>query len=333
MSTGTRPDVPAGRTAPDAGPGPEGPDPRPGLGDSLLVDTVLVAVVLMWASTFVLFKVAWRNVDPVAFTAVRFAAIVLLAAAVLALSRNRVPLRRVDLPLIVASGLCGYFLYQLFFVLGLDRTSAVASAILVATHPLFSVLFLWLVWRERPTSVQLAGVGLGFVGVAVFLGFWDAFGGATWGDLLSLAAAAAFGAYGVLNRPLTRRYPGAQLMASTLAVGGVLVALVGIPAVLRQDWGEVSGTSWLIMVYAIVGPVYLAYALWNWAIKHRGVTRTVVYGFLTPVAAGILAFLALDERMTVANLVGAFIVLAALVIVRVPSRSGRSEVPAAPPAE
>jgi len=126
------------------------------------VDSVLVAVVLMWASTFVLFKVAWRNVDPVAFTAVRFAAIVLLAGAVLALSRNRVPLRRADVPLIVASGLCGYFLYQLFFVLGLDRTSAVASAILVATHPLFSVLFLWMLWRERPTRIQLVGVGLGW---------------------------------------------------------------------------------------------------------------------------------------------------------------------------
>jgi drug/metabolite transporter (DMT)-like permease len=296
------------------------------------VDSVLVAVVLMWASTFVLFKVAWRNVDPVAFTAVRFAAIVLLAGAVLALSRNRVPLRRADVPLIVASGLCGYFLYQLFFVLGLDRTSAVASAILVATHPLFSVLFLWMLWRERPTRIQLVGVALGFVGVAVFLGFWDAFGAATWGDLLSLAAAAAFGAYGVLNRPLTRRYPGAQLMASTLAVGGVLVALVGIPAVVRQDWGDVSASSWLIMVYAVIGPVYLAYALWNWAIKHRGVTRTVVYGFLTPVAAGVLAVLALDERLTATNVVGAIIVLAALVIVRVPSRSGRAEL-AAPPAE
>ena len=62
-------------------------------------------------------------------------------------------------------------------------------------------------------------------------------------------------------------------------------------------------------------------------------TRTVVYGFLMLVAAGILAFLALDERMTVANMVGALIVLAALVIVRVPSRSGRSAVPAPPPAE
>ena len=180
MSTDTRPDVPAGRTAPDRGPGPEGAGPRPGLGDSLLVDSVLVAVVLMWASTFVLFKVAWRNVDPVAFTAVRFAAIVLRPRGSWPSAGTGSPCAGSTSPLIVASGLCGYFLYQLFFVLGLDRTSAVASAILVATHPLFSVLFLWLVWHERPASVQLAGVGLGFVGVAVFLGFWDAFGAATW---------------------------------------------------------------------------------------------------------------------------------------------------------
>ncbi len=33
-------------------------------------------VVLMWASTFSLFKVAWREIDPVAFTGVQFAAMV-----------------------------------------------------------------------------------------------------------------------------------------------------------------------------------------------------------------------------------------------------------------
>src|SRR6266581_893305 len=113
---------------------------------SLMVDAALLAVVLMWAATFTLFKIAWHDVDPVAFTG----------------------------------------------------------------------LFLWAAGKERATRREVAGVAIGFIGVAVFLRAWDAFGAATVGDLLSLLAAAAFGAYGVINRPLVERYPARQLMAYSL---------------------------------------------------------------------------------------------------------------------
>ena len=136
----------------------------------------------MWASTFTLFKIAWRDIDPVAFTAVRFAAMFAFAVAVLILSKSRVRPRRADLPALAASGLTGYFLYQMGFVLGLDRTSALASAILISTHPIFSVIALWLVRREKPTRLELGGVLLSFLGVAVFLRAWDAFAAARPGD-------------------------------------------------------------------------------------------------------------------------------------------------------
>jgi drug/metabolite transporter (DMT)-like permease len=179
----------------------------------------------MWASTFTLFKIAWRDIDPVAFTAVRFAAMFAFAVAVLILSKSRVRPRRADLPALAASGLTGYFLYQMGFVLGLDRTSALASAILISTHPIFSVIALWLVRREKPTRLELGGVLLSFLGVAVFLRAWDAFAAARPGDLFSLGAAAAFGAYGVVTQPLAARFPQRELMAYGLAVGGLLVTL------------------------------------------------------------------------------------------------------------
>jgi len=280
------------------------------------VDAALFAVVLMWASTFTLFKIAWHDIDPVAFTSIRFAAMVLFAAVMLASSRERVRPRREDIPLLVASGLTGYFLYQMGFVLGLERTSALASAILISTHPIFSVLFVRLVHRERPTPNELLGMVVAFLGVAVFLRFWSAFGTARPGDLFSLGAAAAFGAYGVINQPLTKRYPPRELMAYGLAVGGLLIAVVGIPAMARQDWGAVRAPAWTILVYAIVGPVYLAYALWNWAIRRRGIPRTVVYGFLVPVLGGALAVVTLDEPLRPEQVVGAVLVVAGLVLTR-----------------
>jgi len=294
-----------------------------------MVDAALVTVVLLWALTFSTFKVAWRHVDPVAFTAVRFAGMVLISGAALLFLRSRVRLRRTDLPLIAASGLSGFFAYQMLFVLGLDRTTAVASAILVSTHPLFSVLFAWLLGRERPTRRQLVGIGVAFLGVAVFLRAWDALGSATWGDVLSLGAAAALGAYGVINQPLSKRYPSRELMAYSLAIGGGLTALVGLPAAIHQDWGSVPATTWLILVFAAVGPVYLAYALWNWAIHRRGIARTTPYGFAVPVAAAILAVLFLDESIHPEQILGGLLVVVGLVLTRLsPRRRAGVEAPA-----
>jgi drug/metabolite transporter (DMT)-like permease len=270
----------------------------------------------MWASTFTLFKVAWRDVDPVAFTSVRFAAMVMFSLAVLGVARNRVRLERRDLPIVIASGLTGYFAYQISFVLGLDRTSALASAILISTHPIFSVVFLWLAGKDRPRRMEVAGVLIGFAGVAVFLRAWAAFDSATVGDLLSLVAAAAFGAYGVVTRPLVHRYPSRELMAYSLLAGGTLVAVSGIPAMVGQDWGSVAWPAWLILTYAIVGPVYIAYALWNWAIARQGIPRTVVYGFLVPVVAGAIAVLVLGETVRPEQVTGAVLVVIGLVVTR-----------------
>jgi drug/metabolite transporter (DMT)-like permease len=148
------------------------------------------------------------------------------------------------------------------------------------------------------------------------------------GDLLSLGAAAAFGAYGVINKPLSTRYPARELMGYGLTFGGVLVVLVSIPSMVQQDWGAVSLQSWVIVAYATIGPVYLAYAIWNWAIKHRGVPRTVVYGFLVPVLGGLIAVLALDERFGGVEIVGGLLVIAGLLATRLSKTKSVQDAPA-----
>ena len=77
-----------------------------------------------------------------------------------------------------------------------------------------------------------------------------------------------------------------------------------------------GGWAWLILVYAVIGPVYLAYAVWNWAIRRRGIPRTVVYGFLVPVIAGVLAVATLGEHAGGPEIAGALLVVGGLVLTR-----------------
>jgi drug/metabolite transporter (DMT)-like permease len=92
--------------------------------------------------------------------------------------------------------------------------------------------------------------------------------------------------------------------------------LVSIPAMVSQDWTSIGAPAWTILIFAIVGPVYLGYGLWNWGIRRRGIPRTVVYGFLVPVLGGALAVVVLGEPLRPEQVVGAIFVVAGLVLTR-----------------
>lgn len=273
-----------------------------------------VVSVALWASTFTLFTIAFRRLDPLAFTGVRYLLLTSLAAAYLTRRRRRVPgSPRSDVRLAALAGVFGYFLLEFTFVLGLDRTTVVASAILVATHPIWGVAFASLAARRRPAPRELAGLAVGMAGVVVFVGS-SGLGEVRAGDLLSLGTAIAFGIYGAIVDRLGERMPQGEMVATSMASGGVLLLLVSIPAMLAQDWSVVLPSDWAIIVYSALGPILLGFVLWAWALKRRGMTRTAPFGYLEPIFATVLAFVVLGEWFTIPQLVGGGLVLAGVML-------------------
>ena len=291
-----------------------------------------LCVVLLWASTFVVTKGAFAEVTPLAFAFVRFALMTALSFAVLAVAARRRGggwgVRRADLPRFALAGLTGYTLYQLGFVLGLERTSPFSSSLLIAMVPLFTVIILAL-GGERTPRRALLGLGIAIAGTVVFLAEKGAAGGVVAGDLLSLGAAISFALYGIVNRPLARDYPPEAYTAYTVLAGSVPLLAVSAPAAGAQDWGAVSGWGWLAIVYMTVLPVYVAYMLWNWAIARRGVAAATSFSLLVPVVSGALSALFFAERFGPLKLLGAALVLAGLIVIRLPGRDRRAARPEA----
>jgi drug/metabolite transporter (DMT)-like permease len=280
-----------------------------------------LTVVMLWASTFVVTKAAFAEVSPLAFIFARFVIMVALAFAVLLLLQRGPGWRveRADWPLFALAGLTGYTLYQLGFVLGLSRTSPFSSSLLIAMVPLFTVLILAVMGEPTPLQGWL-GLGVALVGVAIFL--LDKRGAATGtlvGDLLSIGAAVAFALYGIVTRPLVRKYPAETYTAWSVFAGAVPLLLLSLPDASRQDWVTLSGAAWLSIVYLAIFPVYIAYILWNFAIARRGVAKASTFGLLVPIVAGVLSALFWGEPFGLAKLLGAALVLAGLVIVRLPT--------------
>lgn len=279
-----------------------------------------LVVVAMWASTFLVTKASFAEVSPLAFAFVRFVLMTLLAFGVMALrNRGRLqPIRRADLPRFIAAGLTGYTLYQLGFVLGLDRTSPFSSSLLIAMVPFFTMIFL-AARGERPPLSAWIGLGVGIVGVVLFLADKQGSPGSLVGDALSLGAAISFAIYGLVNRPLVKAYPPETYTAYALLAGTIPLLAISTPAALEQHWDAISFWGWVGIIYMVVLPVYVAYMLWNWAIARRGAAAATSLTLLVPILSGLLSVLLFGEDFGPAKLVGAACVLAGLVIIRRPS--------------
>ncbi len=289
---------------------------QPGRSGSVArADLLAVLAVVNWGLSYGLTKLAFREWRPLVFTGTRFLAMAVIALVVLTVQgRLRAVVGR-DRARFTLGGLFGFTLYQLGFTLGLDRTSAFASTLLLTTVPLFSLLFLRLGGVESVGRRQWAGVGLATAGILLFVSGTS--GGLRLtetrvGDLLSLGAAASFALYGIVNKPLAACYPPSTVLAGTLLIGSVPLVPLGLLGSAGQSWEAISPSGWAIWIYAVVFPIYLAYTWWTAAIALRGVAAVAPYVLLVPIVGGLFALVWLGESVGFLSGAGAALTLLGL---------------------
>jgi drug/metabolite transporter (DMT)-like permease len=282
-----------------------------------VADGAMLLVALIWALNNVLTKaILNERIGPLPYVFCRFAIVAVLLFGWFRLRGVDLRVRREDFGQFLLTGLSGYAVYNLFFVVGLSHTSAFSAAILISLGPIFTLVFAAALGLERVRSAQWAGVVCAFAGVALFVGEKLIDGRPAYGDALNLLGAACFAVYGLATRPLVGRYGAPVVTAWSVLVGLVAVTPVTAGALLREDWGRVGFAGWGALLYAGALSMLVAYTLWSWAIGRRGVGRTVPYLFLVPIVTGLLATLFLDERFNAFKLAGAALVLAGVALAR-----------------
>lgn len=177
------------------------------------------------------------------------------------------------------------------------------AALLVAVVPAWMVLFDWMARGLRPRPPVLAGLLLGFVGVAILVGPEDLLGGGSVDPLgaavISLGTVAwAFGSIYSRSAPLPR----SPLMSTALQmlVGGVWLLLGGVllgePA--RFDPAAVTATSVLAWVYLVLVGAIVGFSAYIYLLRHTEPAKASTYAYVNPVIAVLLGWLVADEQLS-----------------------------------
>jgi drug/metabolite transporter (DMT)-like permease len=287
---------------------------------------------VVWGSTYLGIAIAIESVPPFLMSAIRFAiAGALLLAWVLIRQRDdlRMPSRRELRDSLIVGGLL-LGVGNGFVALGERTVPSGIAAVLIALMPLWLAVLGWVYFRDRLPRIVLAGIAIGFVGVAILV--WPAGVGANAFDpfgIVVLFLAPIGWSHGSLFSQRAARLPSPPLLATALQMWAGS-ALLLVEAFVVGEYSQfhpesVSLRSLVAFAYLVVMGSMVAYNAYTWLLRNAPLSLIGTYAYVNPVVAVLLGAVFLSEPISARTVIAAGIILAGVaMIVTARGRLGRA---------
>jgi drug/metabolite transporter (DMT)-like permease len=282
----------------------------------------------LWAFNGVVSKVIIESGDVPSqrLTQVRTTGAFLLLVAALALAAPQsLPIRRDELPTLLTFGVLGLAFVQWLYFEAISRLDIGVALLIQYVAPVLVAVWARFAYHEPVRRRIWAALALSVAGIALLVELWDGLTLDGIGVAAALGSAITFAVY-VLSaeRAVARRDP-VSLVCYGFLLASVFWAavqpLTSFPLDAVDDSVSLLGRLqdldlpvWLLMTWMVVLGTIVPFALLAGSLRHIPASRAAITAMFEPVAATIFAYAWLGETLTAIQLVGAFVVLAAIVL-------------------
>jgi drug/metabolite transporter (DMT)-like permease len=267
-------------------------------GRAWLVDLLLLG--MLWGASFLFMRIGTAEFGALTTAALRVGIGMLFLLPLMLFAGQWPALRRHWKPAL-GIGILNSGLPFAFFCFALLTINSGLAAVLNATVPMFGALVAWAWFGDRPDRSRLAGLVIGFAGVALLAGrsaglhSGAAPGAALWAIAACLAACLCYAVSASLARKHLAGVP--SLAAAAGSQVGATLALA--PAALWLWPAQLpSPKAWLALLAVGVACTGLAYVLYFRLIERAGPARALTVTFLVPLFALFYGAVFLDEDIT-----------------------------------
>ena len=277
---------------------------------------MLLGLSLLWGGSFFFIGVAVKELPTFTIMMLRVGGAALTLNLVLRLMGQSMPTDSMVWLAFCGMGLLNNVIPQSLIVWGQTQIPSGLASILNATTPLFGVLVAhFFTSDEKMTVNKLAGVVVGFIGVAIMIGPQALYGlgGHIWAQFAVLLASVFYAISGVFGRrfkamgvqPMMTAT--GQLTASTLMLTPLALAVdhswtLAMPSL--ATWGAIAGLALLSTA--------LAYLIFFRLLASSGATNLLLVTFLIPISAVFLGSLFLHEQLEAKHFIGMACIAAGL---------------------
>ena len=274
----------------------------------------LAAVYVLWGSTYLAIDLAVETLPSFLMLAVRF----FIAGALLYVlsSRGAERPRLVHWRSALAVGGALLLFGNGGVAYAVQHVDTGVVALIVGSVPLWMAVLDRVVYGQRLAPAAVAGLVLGFGGIA-FLARPSGEGSLA-GLVVVLLGSLAWAAGSLYARKAPAPANALQGASMQMLAGAALLAIVGVGSgeLGQLDLGAVSTSSWLALVYLIILGSLVGFSAYIWLLKVAPTHLVGTYAYVNPVVAVLLGSLWLGEPITLTILIGgaAIVVAVALIV-------------------
>ncbi len=197
---------------------------------------------------------------------------------------------------------------SVFFTLATKLTTAANAILLEFTSPIFVILFLWLVFHEKPKRLDLIACVFVFTGIGFFV--LDGLGqGNLPGNILAIFAGMGYAWVFLMNR-----LPGGDALFSTI-LGQCFSVVLGLPSLVRETDLTPPTLFWAVTMG--VFQLGLAYVFLTTGLRSAPPVPASLVAGIEPVLNPILVALVVGEALSGWSILGGIIVFVTVMVYNV----------------
>ena len=285
-----------------------------------LAECMLLLVALVWGMNPPVIKLGLQHLPPLPYNVARMVVGSIVALVALGLSGSYRRPTRADLWRLLRASVFGFFVFQVCFTEGIQRTTSGNAAFMFCLLPVFVLLLNRFYGFDTINRAVVIGIACSITGIVlIVLGAGKEVslaGNHLLGALLILVSQVGYAYYTVFSKELLERYSTYQVTASLMVITTVLLLAVSVPEMRSVSWTALPASAWGSVVFSAVFGLCLGNFLWIWGSGVIGTSRASVFNNLTPVFAVITAYFLLGETFGSLQAVGAIFVFSGVYFTR-----------------
>lgn len=281
---------------------------------------LLVFLVIVWGINWPLSKIALTYAPPLLFAGIRtvIAGIILVIAALP--KRKQLNFRQLW-PVYLVSAFLSIVFYYGFQTIGLQYVPSGLFSAIVFLQPVLLGIFAWIWLGERMYGLKIAGLVIGFLGVASL-----SLGGFTGsispvGVLLALASALSWALATVYTKRNAARVDMLWMTAMQIMIGGVILLAAGSAS---ESWADITWSPPFIVntLFIAVFVIALGWMVYFKLINEGEAGKVGSFTFLIPLISIGSSVVLLHEQITMNLVIGMLLIVSSIILVNV--RLGRA---------
>lgn len=195
-------------------------------------------------------------------------------------------------------GIGGLFLYHAFYFIALDHAPAIDASLIAYLWPLLIVIFSGFLPGEKVRMWHIFGALMGFTGAVLLIagkGDVALSPDYIWGYFFALLCAFTWSSYSILSRRV------GKVTSDIIGPCCGATALLGWVGhfILEPSLNEMNITEAIAVIALGIGPVGLAFFVWDYGVKHGNIVMLGTLSYFSPVLSTLILIAAGQAHWTI----------------------------------